>query len=210
MSAPRRALVVVDAQMEYVDGPLQIQYPPREQSLANITTAMKTAEQHDVPVVVVQHSMAPGSPVFDPGSPGWQLHPDVAALVSEDTKRIEKRYGSVFAGTDLTDWLAQHRLDTVTLVGFMTNNCDLASAVEAEGLGVTAEILSDATGAINIANDAGSATAEQVHTTLMTLFHSNFAAVATTDAWAQALADGTALPKSNLVESALQGREAAG
>ena len=44
----------------------------------------------------------------------------------------------------------------------MTNNCDLATAVEAEGLGFAAEILSDATGAIHLANEAGKVSAAEL------------------------------------------------
>ncbi|RYJ06876.1 MAG: hypothetical protein EON52_04105 [Actinomycetales bacterium] len=49
--------------------------------------------------------------------------------------------------------------------------------------------------------------AEQVHSTLMVLLNSNFAAVGTTDDWVEAARAGTALPKSDLGTSALQGRE---
>ena len=42
----------------------------------------------------------------------------------------------------------------------------------------------------------------------MTLLHSNFAAVATTAQWVDAVRDETSLAKSNLVESALNGRAA--
>ena len=64
MSAPRRALVVIDVQNDYFDGPLEIQYPPREDSLARITTAMDVAAEHGLPVVVVRHEMPEGAPVF--------------------------------------------------------------------------------------------------------------------------------------------------
>src|SRR5687767_4547197 len=37
----------------------------------------------------------------------------------------------------------------------MTNNCDIATAVAAEELGIAAEILSDAWGAIHLANEIG-------------------------------------------------------
>jgi AraC-like DNA-binding protein len=47
--------------------------------------------------------------------------------------------------------------------------CLIASAAEAETYGLTAEVLSDATGAINIANEAGFADAKTVHTTLLVL-----------------------------------------
>jgi hypothetical protein len=87
----------------------------------------------------------------------------------------------------------------------MTNNCVLASSVEAEFLGFTTEVLSDATGAINIANSAGFASAQTVHTTLMALLNSNLATVATTEAWTAALADGQPLEASNLIESATTG-----
>lgn len=103
-------------------------------------------------------------------------------------------------------WLADQHVDTVTIVGYMTNNCDLATAVEAEGLGLSAEILSDASGAIHLANEAGSVSAEQLHQTLMVLLHSNFAAVATTEVWAEAVSNGQALPKGDLATSATHGR----
>ncbi len=114
----------------------------------------------------------------------------------------------MFAGTDVAEWLRAHGVDTITIVGYMTNNCDLATAVEAEGLGFATEILSDATGAIHLANEAGSVSAESLHTTLMVLLQSNFAAVATTGEWSKAVQSYAALPKSNIVESALQGRSA--
>lgn len=206
MSHPRRALIVVDVQQEYFDGPLQIQHPPREESLAHITRAMDLAQEHDLPVVVVQHEYPEGAPVFAVGSAGWELHPEIEKRLVPSWKRATKQNGSVFAGTDVAEWLAGQGVDTVTVVGFMTNNCDIATAVEAEGLGLDAEVLSDATGAIHLANEVGQVSAEVLHEVLMVLLHSNFAAVATTEAWARAVRTGEALPKSDLGTSATQGR----
>lgn len=107
-------------------------------------------------------------------------------------------------------WLREHGVDTVTLVGYMTNNCVLASAVEAEGLGFATEVLADATGAVHLANDAGAADAQTVHTTLMTLLHSNWAAVASTADWTRALDAGRPLPKNDLGSSATAGARHAG
>ena len=92
----------------------------------------------------------------------------------------------------------------------MTNNCDIATAVGAEELGLAAEVLSDATGAIHLANEAGKISAEQLHDALLVLLHSNFAAVATTETWMAAATAGEALPKSDLGTSATQGRAAFG
>ncbi|MEU4560949.1 cysteine hydrolase family protein [Actinoplanes sp. NPDC023936] len=202
-TTPNRALVIIDVQNEYFDGPLRIEYPSRDKSLARILEAAETARRAGIPVVVVRHEAPEGSPVFAAGSPGWQLHEAVAALGGEP---VVKNYSSVFAGTGLEARLRDQGVDTVTFVGFMTNNCVLASAAAAEPLGFAVEVLSDATGAINLSNEAGSVTAQQVHETLMALLHSNFAAVADTAAWTAAVDAGTALPGSNLVVSATAGR----
>jgi nicotinamidase-related amidase len=205
--SPRRALILVDIQQEYFEGPLEIQYPPHTESLPRIAEAIDAANAAGIPVAVIQHSAGDEAPIFNPTATGFELHPEVARRQAPEWKAITKQFGTVFAGTDLLDWLRAHDVDTITLVGYMTNNCILASAAESETHGLEAEVLSDATGAIHIANDAGYASAETVHTTLMALLHSNFAAVATTDTWTTALSDGAALPKDNLPTSALLGAQ---
>jgi nicotinamidase-related amidase len=208
VTSPHRALVLVDIQNDYFSGPLEVQYPPHEDSLKNIIQLIDGAEAAGLPVVVAQHSYPTEAPVFAEGSPGWQLHPEVAARVTPHWKHVTKKFGTVFGGTDLADWLAEQNVDTITVAGYMTNNCDLATVAEAEVRGLSAEVISDATGAINLANDQGSASAEQVHTTLMVLMHSNFAAVATTEQWLAALDAQRPLAKSDLGTSAVQGRQA--
>lgn len=206
MSAPRRALIVIDAQQEYFDGLLPIQFPAREDSVANIQIAIEAAQHAEMPVVLVQHELPAEAPVFASGSPTWQNHPKVAAYEDVAAKRINKQFSSVFADTDLEAWLREQNIDTITLAGYMTNNCVVASAAAAEPLGFTVEVLSDAIGAIDLANEAGTAPARQVHETLMALLHSNWAAVTGTTTWAAALRTGARLAKSDLVTSATQGR----
>ncbi|MBD8044772.1 cysteine hydrolase [Arthrobacter sp. Sa2BUA2] len=208
MTDLRRALVIVDVQNEYFAGPLEIQYPDRNESLANILRAIEVAEEQGLPIAVVQHETPAGSPVFAAGSHGWDLHPEIAARRNDSWKHIVKTYASVFAGTDFEAWLRENQIGTVTLVGYMTNNCDLATTAAAEPLGFTVEILSDASGAIHLANEMGQVSAQQVHEALLVLLHSNFAAVAATSDWAKAVESGVELPKSDLGTSATQGRAA--
>jgi nicotinamidase-related amidase len=208
MTAPRRALIVIDAQQEYFDGILQVQYPPREESLSKILQALDVAEDHGMPVVVVQHELPEGAPVFAVGSPSWSLHPAIQDRATGAWKRVVKTKSSVFAGTDVAAWLGEQDVDVVTLVGYMTNNCDIATAAAAEDHGFRVEILSDATGAIHLANEAGKVSAQQLHETLLVLLHSNFAAVATTQAWASAVEAGEPLAPSDLGTSAMQGQAA--
>ncbi|HIW68545.1 MAG TPA: isochorismatase family protein [Candidatus Dietzia merdigallinarum] len=207
MATPNRALIVVDVQQEYFDGPLEIQYPPRDSSRAQILRAIDVADEAGMPVVIVKHELPEEAPVFAKGSARWELHSEIEGKVSQERKLVDKVFASVFDGTGLADWLRDKGVDSVTLVGYMTNNCIIGSAVGAEPLGFAVEILSDATGAISISNAAGSVPAKQVHETLMAVLNSNLARVATTDAWAEAVGSGAELEGSNLVHSALQGRE---
>jgi nicotinamidase-related amidase len=208
-TTPRRALILVDVQQEYFGGPLEIQYPPHTESLPQITRAIDAATAAGIPVVAVQHTAGEGAPVFDPTRKGFRLHPEVEARRTDAWKSVVKQYGTVFAGTDLLAWLQEHQIDTITLAGYMINNCIIASAAEAETHGLSAEVLSDATGAINVANDAGFADAKTVHATLLTLLNSNFAAVGDTLAWTDAVAAGRPLPKSDLGTSAVMGAQRA-
>ena len=205
MTTPSRALIVIDVQQEYFAGPLTIQYPAPDASLAKITAAIDAAAASGIPIVVVQHTGGDEAPIFNPTADGFATHPEVASRQDATWHAIVKEYSSVFPGTGLLDWLREGQIDTITLVGYMTNNCILASAAEAETHGIGVEVLSDASGAISLANDAGVVDARVVHETLMALLHSNFAAVATTEAWVAAVADGVALTGGNLVESATGG-----
>ncbi len=208
MPAVRRALVVVDVQQEYFSGRLPVSSPPAEESLARILDALDAARRAAIPVVIVQHEKPEGAALFAAGSSGWALHPSVEGRIEASWARITKGYASCFDQTNLADWLRHNDVDTLTLVGYMTNNCILATAAAAAPLGFGAEVLSDATGSIHLANEAGSVSARQLQETLLALLHSNFAAVASTEGWIAAVASGSALSRSNLLVSAAQGREA--
>ena len=193
---PRRALLVIDVQNEYFTGQLPIEYPPVDISLPNITAAMHAARAAGVPVIVVQHDAPQGSPVFAKGSPSWQLHPQVAAI--EADHHLHKTMGSAFAGTDLRAWLDSRGVDTLTIVGYMTHNCDAATIYQASHDGLQVEFLIDATGSLPYENAAGKASAEEIHRVYSTVFHSNFAAVATTSDWLKAVELGQPLEKDNI------------
>ena len=202
-TSPRRALVVVDVQKEYARPPLRIRYPSLSDCLKQIERALDAAENAGLPVVCVQHAGPPGGAIFDPGGKGFGLCPCVERRRTPQWKCVVKHRGSIYAGTDLAAWLHEQGVNTVTLVGFMVNNCVLASAAWGETIGLATEVLSDAVGAINLRNCAGKADARTVHTTLMALLHSNWAAVATTDDWCRALGRDEPLSRSNLVASAI-------
>lgn len=205
-TAPRRALIVIDVQNEYfAGGNLPIEYPPVADTLPNIARAMDAAHAAGVPVVVVQHTAPSGAPVFDKATERWQLHPEVARRPADH--HIEKGMASAFTNTGLAEWLAGRGIDTLTVVGYMTHNCDASTIYEAAHRGLAVEFLSDASGALPYANAAGSASAEEIHRVFSVVFHSNFAAAASTRDWVAAVQAGQALPKDNVFASNQRARQ---
>lgn len=191
----KRALVVIDVQNDYFGDGLPIEYPPVERTLPNIGRAMDAARAAGVPVVVVQNTAPAGSPVFDQGQPGWELHPSVASRPRDHY--IEKRLPSVFAGTDLDAWLQARGIDTISVIGYMTHNCDASSVYEAAHRGYRVEFLHDATGSLSYENSAGRASAEEIHRVFSVVFQSRFAAVASTQEWIAAVQAGQSLAIDN-------------
>ena len=51
---PRRALIVIDVQNEYVTGNLPIEYPDVQLSLANVGAAINAARAAGIPAAVLQ------------------------------------------------------------------------------------------------------------------------------------------------------------
>ncbi|NQD94835.1 cysteine hydrolase [Pseudomonas sp. CrR25] len=193
---PKRALIVIDVQNEYVSGSLRIEYPDVDLSLANIAKAMDAAHAAGIPVVVVQHLAAADSPLFARGSQAAELHP----LVAERPRDllIEKQLASALAGTGLGHWLRERGIDTLTVVGYMTHNCDDATVRQARHEGWKVELLHDASGSLPYRNDLGAASAEEIHRVFTVVMHTGFAAVLGTEQWLAALASGEVPQADNI------------
>lgn len=180
----KQALLVIDVQNEYFTGKMPVSYPPK--SLDNILKAMDTATAKGISVVVIQHSATQAnSAVFVKGGDGWKLHPEVAKR--PNSVLIEKHLPGSFTGTNLDVWLKKHGIDTVIIAGYMTQMCCDTTAKQAMHLGYAVRFLSDATGTLDIKNDAGSVTAENLHKTILTVQNSRFSKVMSTDAWISSL-----------------------
>ncbi|ARC58516.1 N-carbamoylsarcosine amidase [Frondihabitans sp. 762G35] len=195
----KRALVLIDLQNEYVDGGLPISYPALDVSVPNIVRALDAADAAGIATVGVQHVDDASSPVFARGSRGADLPPALDGRVF--AHRVEKQEASALDGTDLADWIAREGVDTLTLIGYMTQNCIEATARDAAQRGLSVEVLSDATGTLDLANEAGSISAKDLHESVLIVLHTGFAAVGTTEAWVGAVAAGKPLAAGDLYSS---------
>lgn len=184
----KRALIVIDVQNDYIGGRLPIEYPPVEQTLANIVRAMDAARAAGIPVVAVQNILPENAPFMAKGTSGAELHPAVAGCGWDHC--LVKGLPSCFADTGLEDWLRHNDIDTLTIVGYMTHNCDLSTVIDGMHRGFRMELLSDASGSLPYANKAGSASAEEIHRVMTVVMQARFAAVMTSDEWLGVVAGG--------------------
>jgi len=204
---PRRALIVIDVQEEYVTGDLPIEFPPVERSLANIGAAMDAAHAAAIPVIVVQNHAPVGAPLFAKGSRGWELHEVVRSRPRD--LYLEKSLPSAFAGTDLAGWLEARGIDTLAVVGYMTHNCVDSTIKHAMHAGLAVEFLADAAGSVPYENTAGAVSAEAIHRTFSIVLQSRFAAVMDTQAWIAAVRGEVPAPARGTIYASNQRARAA-
>jgi nicotinamidase-related amidase len=201
-SAPRRALIVIDVQNEYIDGNFRIEYPPVSSSLPNIAKAIDAANANGIPVALVQHVLPADAPIFAEGSHGVQLHPAVAERPHDAV--ITKVLPSTFSSVGFDVWLKEHNIDTLTVVGYMTQNCNDATIREAMHKGYHVEFLPDAAGSLSYKNKAGSATAEEMHRIVTVIMESAYAATMSTDEWVENLSNPVRVESDNIYYSNLR------
>jgi nicotinamidase-related amidase len=177
----KRALIVVDVQNEYFEGgALPISYPPN--SFEQIKKAIEEAQKASVMIVFVQHtSLKEKAGAFVRESHLWEFHDEIKVLKPD--LYIEKNHASSFIGTDLNWRLRTLGVDTITVIGYMTQNCCDATARDASQLGFNVEFLSDANGTLAFKNDAGEVSAEELHRSFLVAQAFGFSRVLTLNEW---------------------------
>lgn len=113
------ALVIIDAQQEYMRGPLALEGMP--QALAEIVRLRAWAAAHHVPVIHVRQESPAGAAVFAAGSPGAEIIGTVAPAPGEPV--VTKVYPNAFNKTDLQPLLQELGRRQLILTGFMAHMC---------------------------------------------------------------------------------------
>ncbi len=175
-----RALLVIDVQNEYFTGKLPVSYPSG--SLDNILRAIDIAFSQEIPVVVIRHTQPDdNTEIFRKNSPQWQLHPEI--VKRRYNLLVEKNFPGSFTSTNLETWLRKQDIDTVAISGYMTHMCCDTTARQAAHLGFAVEFLADATGTLDLENQAAKATAEELYRSTLLSLESFFGKVMTTSKW---------------------------
>ena len=177
-----RALLVIDVQREYFDGALPISHPVGH--LDCILNVMDNAEAVELPTAVIRHHQPDSeSPIFRLNSDMWQLHPEVERRPRNVL--IDKQLPGSFTGTGLGEWIERNEIDTVTIAGYMTHMCCDTTARQAAHRGLKVEFLSDATGTLDVQNEAGAATAQELQNSILVAQQMFLSEVISSDDWVE-------------------------
>lgn len=178
----RRALLVIDVQLEYFTGRMPVTHPAGH--FARVLEAVDLAHAKGIPVVAIQHtSTRDGAQTFVKGTEGWQIHPEIVRRGWDAL--IGKTLPGSFTGTGLEEWLKAHGVGTVVIAGYMTQMCCDTTARQARHLGYEVEFLSDATGTLDFTNSAGHVSAEELHRAALVTQQSAFSTVLTVEEWSE-------------------------
>lgn len=175
----KKALLVIDVQNEYFTGKMPVTYPPG--SFNKILQAVEAANQNNIPVILIRHEATQQAAAFVKGSRGWGIREEL--LEKEYVRIFDKDLPGSFTGTGLEDYLKGMGIDTIVICGYMTQMCCDTTARQAVHLGFSVEFLSDATGTLDVSNDAGKITAEELHKAILIIQAMRFSKVISTDEW---------------------------
>jgi len=169
------ALVVIDAQKEYVDGKLPL--TGVSAALAEIKTLIARAREVGTPVIHIQHKGKPGG-AFGPDTPGFAIAPEAAPHAGETV--IEKSLPNAFAGTELENALEATGKKEIILAGFMTHMCIEATARSALDHGLKATVVASAAATRDLPDPltGGTVSAAEVHRNALTALSDRFAVIA--------------------------------
>jgi nicotinamidase-related amidase len=168
------AIVIIDAQNEYVTGKLPLSGVGH--ALDNIALLLKAARAANAPVIHVQHKGRAGS-LFDPGADAFKLAPQAASESGETI--VEKPLPNAFAQTNLQDALAKTGRKSLILAGFQTHMCVSSTARAALDLGYRITVLSDASATRALPDPTGgpALSADELHRAALAGLADRFAIV---------------------------------
>ena len=170
------ALILIDCQMEYVDGPLAL--PDVKSALKECSEVLARAREAGAPVFHIVHKGKAGG-AFDLDAPRGQIAPEVSPIEGEQT--VEKSLPNAFAGTNLDDLIKQTGKSELIVVGFMTHMCVSSTVRAALDLGYRSTIVESAAATRDLPLPTGGViNAKDLHNSSLAALSDRFAVIALT------------------------------
>jgi nicotinamidase-related amidase len=135
-----RALMLIDLQLGAFDGLQCDAMPDGDPLIATCKKLLATARLRGDPVIWVQHSEGPGTPM-DRKGPGFAIDPRLDPKAGE--LHLIKTEPNAFAGTSLQAMLKKHKIETLLIAGLQSELCVQATAEAAQALGIPTTVVRD-------------------------------------------------------------------
>ncbi|MEP6614348.1 MAG: cysteine hydrolase family protein [Mucilaginibacter sp.] len=176
----RPALILIDIQQGFDD----IAYWGGERNNPdaelNARKLLDYWRAHNLPLFHIQHCSTNPNSLLAASNPGNAHKEIVKPLPGEPV--IKKSVNSAFIGTDLQERLNGAGIDTVVIVGLITEHCVSTTARMAGNLGYKTFVVADATAAFAKTGIKGEHyDAETIHLTALAQINSEFATILNTD-----------------------------
>jgi nicotinamidase-related amidase len=167
------ALILIDCQLEYVNGRLAL--PGIETALKEAARLLARAREAGAPIIHVVHHGAPGG-MFDPTGPSGTIAPAVAPRPGEST--VAKRKPNAFADTNLNELLKSLKRNELIVAGFMTHMCVSSTVRAGLDLGYRSTVVANAAGTRDLPTpDGGVIKAADLHRAALAALGDRFATI---------------------------------
>ena len=174
----KASLVLIDCQLEYVDGKLPL--TGCAAALDEISKLLARARAAGAPVIHVQHQGKPGG-LFDIEGYGGKIAD--AASPADGERIVRKTLPNSFGGTDHAETLSVAGRKEVILAGFMTHMCVSSTARAALDLGYRSTVVAGASATRDLPLPKGGVVpARQLHEIALAELADRFAVIAGTSA----------------------------
>ena len=171
----KTALILIDIQNDYFEGGANPLVGSREASL-RAKALLEDFRARSLPVVHIRHlSTRPDSTFFIPGTPGAEIHENVAPVAGE--KVIEKNFPNSFRDTDLLDYLRSEDITDLVVCGMMTHMCVDATVRAAKDFGFSCTVIGDACATKELEIDGRTLPAADVQTAFLAAMNYFYATV---------------------------------
>jgi nicotinamidase-related amidase len=179
-----QALLIIDIQNDYFPGGAYPLVEP-EAAAAAARRVLDAFRAQGQPVIHVQHVWdAPDAAFMKPGTPGVEIHPEVAP--ADDEPVIRKAEPNAFLGTGLEERLRGAGIDALVVAGMMSSMCVDATVRAASDLGFAVTLVTDACAAPDLAFEGTTVPGASVHAAFMAALGDGYAALVRADDAARA------------------------
>lgn len=168
------AIVMIDMQNEYLDGPIAL--PGAETAVGHAAKLLDAAREAGAPILHIAHKGRPGS-LFDREAPRGAFIDAVTPKQGEGV--IEKGLPNAFADTDLDAALREVGRTQLILAGFMTHMCVSSTARAALDLGYRVTVEAEACATRPLPDGTGGTIdADDLHRAALIALSDRFAVIA--------------------------------